>query len=409
MAHSLSDVAESSYKRAMNIMRTEAGRVQSVTRQKSMAEADKRGIEFEKVWSSALDTRTRDSHRVLDGQAVKPDAYFKVNGHRTLQPHMFGIATEDINCRCRTFSRIKGYGPTHRRENETGEIIPYETYDEWEKGRSGQLIPNDSEVAQSIRDIYKRSDGNRKNLAENLLKFAGVNAKVRVKKIDARGDNTFSGFGKGNRTSINEFVLQSNDDRSKLYQMKTVFHEGYHSRLHGLEVPISDKFDMKKWTAIEETMTETAAQYQMSLVENDKIMSAYANYLSVNLPRMKRLQEFSNCNNLIDFGKEAMKYRFNEEKTSGDWRELYNKIDEVEFDFYEYTRDNYLEDIASKKDKILEMIYGNSPIYRVHDELIRHDLDRFVTAIKNGHSLQGNEEMIGKQALVALYRLVGVK
>lgn len=135
MAHALSDVAESSYKRAMNIMRTEAGRVQSVTRQKSMAEADKRGIEFEKVWSSALDTKTRDNHRILDGQAVKPDAYFKVNGHTALQPHMFGIATEDVNCRCRTFSRIKGYGPTHRRDNSNGETVKYKSYIEWEKGR----------------------------------------------------------------------------------------------------------------------------------------------------------------------------------------------------------------------------------------------------------------------------------
>lgn len=135
MAYALSDVGESSYKRAMNIIRTEAGRVQSVTRQKSQTEADERGIEFEKVWSSALDLRTRDSHRQLDGQAVKPDEYFKVNGHKALQPHMFGVASEDISCRCRTFSRIKGYGPTDRRDNTNGDTIKYKSYKEWEKGR----------------------------------------------------------------------------------------------------------------------------------------------------------------------------------------------------------------------------------------------------------------------------------
>lgn len=135
MAFALSDVAESSYKRAMNIMRTEAGRVQAITRQKSMTEADKQGIEFEKVWSSALDTKTRDSHRILDGQAVKPDEKFEINGHKALQPHMFGVASEDVNCRCRTFSRIKGYEPTHRRNNKTGHTIKYKSYKEWEKGR----------------------------------------------------------------------------------------------------------------------------------------------------------------------------------------------------------------------------------------------------------------------------------
>ncbi|MDA9472651.1 phage minor head protein [Enterococcus sp. 5H] len=137
MAQALSDVADSSYKRAMTIMRTEAGRVQAVTRQKSQTEADNQGVEFEKVWSSTLSLATRDTHRALDGQAVKPNEKFKSpSGHAALQPHMFGVAKEDINCRCRTYSRVKGVKPELRRDNETKKVVKYRNYKEWEKGRS---------------------------------------------------------------------------------------------------------------------------------------------------------------------------------------------------------------------------------------------------------------------------------
>lgn len=131
MARSLSEAGQSSYKRALNIARTEGGRVQAVTRQKSQKDAIDMGINVKKQWIATLDGKTRDDHRVLDGQIKEVDEYFEVNGYTTLQPHMFGVAKEDCNCRCRTINVIKGYEHELRRDNEKREVIKYENYREW--------------------------------------------------------------------------------------------------------------------------------------------------------------------------------------------------------------------------------------------------------------------------------------
>ncbi|HEM5097822.1 TPA: hypothetical protein U1359_000971 [Streptococcus suis] len=130
----LAEQGYSSYRRAMMITRTEAGRVQAVAREKAQAEAKELGIEFDKVWVATLDGRTRHNHAELDGSKADKDGYFEINGLRTKQPHMFGFAREDVNCRCRTISRLKGDDtPLLRRDNETGEVVEYRNYREWEK------------------------------------------------------------------------------------------------------------------------------------------------------------------------------------------------------------------------------------------------------------------------------------
>lgn len=130
----LAEQGYSSYRRAMMITRTEAGRVQAVAREKAQAEAKELGIEFDKVWVATLDGRTRHNHAELDGAKADKDGYFEINGLRTKQPHMFGFASEDVNCRCRTISRLKNDdAPLLRRDNETGEIVEYRNYREWEK------------------------------------------------------------------------------------------------------------------------------------------------------------------------------------------------------------------------------------------------------------------------------------
>ncbi len=135
-AKRLSELGSSSYRRALNITRTEAGRVSAIARQRSQKEAIDLGIEFKKMWVATLDKRTRNTHQYLDGQQVGPEEYFEHNGLRTLQPHMFGIASEDCNCRCRTISRLKDDDtPLLRRDSETGEVVEYKNYKDWESSK----------------------------------------------------------------------------------------------------------------------------------------------------------------------------------------------------------------------------------------------------------------------------------
>lgn len=131
MAAQIAEIGGANYRRAMNIARTESGRVTSVTRQQSQQHAKDLGIKAEKKWVSTLDGDTRNNHRILDGQIRAIDEYFEVGGLKTLQPHMFGIASEDCNCRCRTINVIKGYEPKLRRDNATGKVSAYKNYQEW--------------------------------------------------------------------------------------------------------------------------------------------------------------------------------------------------------------------------------------------------------------------------------------
>lgn len=131
MAAQIAEIGAANYRRAMNIARTESGRVTSVTRQQSQQHAKDLGIKAEKKWISTLDGDTRNNHRKLDGQIRAIDEYFEVGGLKTLQPHMFGIASEDCNCRCRTVNVIKDYEPKLRRDNATGEVSAYKNYQEW--------------------------------------------------------------------------------------------------------------------------------------------------------------------------------------------------------------------------------------------------------------------------------------
>nr|WP_306813017.1 phage minor head protein [Enterococcus gallinarum] len=131
MAAQIAEIGGANYRRAMNIARTESGRVTSVTRQQSQQHAKDLGIKAQKKWISTLDGETRNTHRQLDGQIRDIDDYFEIAGMKTLQPHMFGIASEDCNCRCRTVNVIKGYEPKLRRDNATGEVSAYKNYQEW--------------------------------------------------------------------------------------------------------------------------------------------------------------------------------------------------------------------------------------------------------------------------------------
>ncbi|MGC6569707.1 phage minor head protein [Streptococcus sp. VTCC 12886] len=136
----LAEQGYSSYRRAMTITRTEAGRVQAVTREKAQLEARNLGIEFDKVWVATLDGRTRHNHAELDGAKADKDGYFEINGLRTKQPHMFGFASEDVNCRCRTISRLKDDDTLlSRRDNETGKIIEYRNYREWARAKGCEI------------------------------------------------------------------------------------------------------------------------------------------------------------------------------------------------------------------------------------------------------------------------------
>lgn len=123
--------------KARRIVRTEAHRAQQTGRLKSIEQAEKY-VDIERVWDSALDGGTRDSHRMLDGQIADENGMFSIGGMEAEAPGMFGDPAEDINCRCSVRAQVSGNNPTTRRaRNDDGStsVIPWTNYEEWKKNR----------------------------------------------------------------------------------------------------------------------------------------------------------------------------------------------------------------------------------------------------------------------------------
>lgn len=53
-----------------------------------------------KRWDATMDGRTRVTHRLLNGQIRRRDENFTTVNGSTKEPGNFGVASEDINCRC---------------------------------------------------------------------------------------------------------------------------------------------------------------------------------------------------------------------------------------------------------------------------------------------------------------------
>lgn len=103
----IADKTSAPLKRARTIVRTEAGRVMEQATYDEALKAKKAGADVVKQWSAIRDGRTRDSHRKLDGQIRELNEYFEVDGHKAMHPHGFGVAAEDVNCRCTMLTRAR--------------------------------------------------------------------------------------------------------------------------------------------------------------------------------------------------------------------------------------------------------------------------------------------------------------
>ena len=92
---------------AMRIARTEGHRIACEAQMDGCKAARDAGADVVKEWSAALDDRTREHHKQLDGQLRELDADFDVDGIRVPYPGNFGRPEEDINCRCALLQRAR--------------------------------------------------------------------------------------------------------------------------------------------------------------------------------------------------------------------------------------------------------------------------------------------------------------
>lgn len=229
MARQISDIGGAEYRRAMNIARTEAGRVTGVTRQQSQNHAKELGVYVKKEWISTLDGKTRHNHRELDGQVREVDEYFEINGRRALQPHMFGVASEDVNCRCVSISVIEGYEPSLRRDNESHEIMDYKNYNDWlgSKSKSTKDRVNDYFDMTNMKEMVGKR--NYDDFLEVLDSLENDNFKKVLEKIGPQLEfNELSAKNnvRGHKVQLSQEAFDGNKNKTPL---QSVFHELGHA------------------------------------------------------------------------------------------------------------------------------------------------------------------------------------
>lgn len=114
--------------KSMRIVRTEGNRVYNAATLDCGKGAKERGCDLVKVWDSTLDMKTRPTHRECDGQIRELDESFKNANGEAKAPGQFGIASEDINCRCAVLIKPRWDVDSRftKRDNESKELKEFE-------------------------------------------------------------------------------------------------------------------------------------------------------------------------------------------------------------------------------------------------------------------------------------------
>lgn len=105
IARNIGNVSGAPLSRAKTIARTEGHRIQQTSSRDAQYAAKAKGADVVKQWDAALDGRTRDSHRRVDGEIRELDEKFS-NG-LMFPGDPSGSAAEVVNCRCTSNTRAR--------------------------------------------------------------------------------------------------------------------------------------------------------------------------------------------------------------------------------------------------------------------------------------------------------------
>lgn len=107
IARNIDGASNIGFNKAMRIARTEGHRIQVLSANDAQHAAKAKGCEVVKQWDATLDGRTRPMHRLLDGKLAEIDEPFVVDDMEVMYPGGFGIASQDVNCRCALLQRAR--------------------------------------------------------------------------------------------------------------------------------------------------------------------------------------------------------------------------------------------------------------------------------------------------------------
>lgn len=133
MAKRLKEKLELQTYQAVRVVRTEAHRVQELSKWESSSYANAHGIVTMKTWNSSEDERVRHksgaNHRELNGKTIPENEEFVQGRGRGMGPGMMGTAAHDINCRCFLTRSVEAVNKPDAKELEGM------TFDKWKAER----------------------------------------------------------------------------------------------------------------------------------------------------------------------------------------------------------------------------------------------------------------------------------
>ena len=182
LAASIAGIAAMDQRAAMKAARTAITSAHSLGKLKGYERAADMGIDVEKQWLAALDSRTRGSHRHLDGEAVRLDAEFSNGLKYPGDPD--GPASEVYNCRC---TLVPVIGDVEYDEVERANKLGKMSYEEWKAGKlaegrklanalDSQLKDVDNEI-DVLKELMKSSDKTYSGIWEDPVTLADWDAR----------------------------------------------------------------------------------------------------------------------------------------------------------------------------------------------------------------------------------------
>ena len=213
---------------AIRTARTAVTGAQNAGRMDSYAAAQKMGIKLKKEWLATLDSRTRHSHAMLDGEQVEQNDKFS-NGCR-FPGDPQGPPWEIYNCRCTTVAVVDGVDTStaqrRARNADTGqtEVISNMSYSEWagwkkdtkqvaNAAKSDTIEETDKQISykqfntgDAANDFFYYDGDERGLLAKKRSKHAQWQKSLTEDEDYAIGDYTGGGYW-----DINSYLRKTGD------------------------------------------------------------------------------------------------------------------------------------------------------------------------------------------------------
>ncbi|MDB1929989.1 hypothetical protein ABHA37_08150 [Clostridium tertium] len=273
---------------------------------------------------------------------------------------------------------------------------------------NGNTSPINTKVIDKYTEIYDKWDKkNVKTFAQKLLVEENLPLKVQRHKISANGQCALN--VNNSNMKVLSYELNSGDNRSIEYQIKTAFHELFHAKSNGLKHDIGE-ITFRDWAFIDDVFAEATAHYLNKKIGIDlEIAPSYSGHLIEALPKLKTMPIFKECKTLVDFGEVAYNYRFgNNTELNASWKEINTVLNNNKNDIINYSK-YYTNYINSNKDSLIDKLLENMPNYKSYRENMISDLEEALNTISKGNLPKNNAKMIFDNALIISMNRLGVK